>query len=65
LSNNKASFTSYTAEEEVLLLPLFTFQVTDVHVSSNKHEIKKMDGSTINAKVIDVTLAEIPYMDLL
>ena len=24
-----------------------------------------MDGSTINAKVIDVTLAEIPYMDLL
>jgi hypothetical protein len=65
LSNKLASFTSYTAEEEVLLLPLFTFQVTDVYLSSTKHEIKRKDGSTFHSKVIEVTLAEIPHMDLL
>lgn len=32
-------FTTHQAEEEVLLLPNFCFQVTDIHTSTTKHKV--------------------------
>lgn len=46
LTNNKdASFTHFKAEEEVLLLPLFTFQVTEVYQSSGQKTVKYKDNN--------------------
>lgn len=51
-----------------MLLPLFTFQVTDVEESKLKEiTFKNADGKSekLNAKVKTITLAELPYTDLL
>jgi hypothetical protein len=46
-------------------MPFFTFQVTDKHTSSEAKDIKLPDNSKFKGKVTTITLAELPYMDLL
>ena len=58
-------FTFYEAEEEVLLMPFFTFQVTDTHTSSSVKDIELPKGEKFKGKVTTITLVELPYMDLL
>ena len=59
------SFTTYTALEEVLLLPNFCFQVTDIHKSSKREINIKSKKSNNNEKIIanttTFTLVEMPY----
>jgi hypothetical protein len=59
----------YKSEEEVLLLPMFTYQVTDVYTSSSKKELHYKDENDkpqkYVAKVTEITLAELPYSDIL
>jgi len=67
-SHADSKFTYFKKEEEVLLLPLFSFQVTEVYEGSKK-EIKGVDANgheeKFIAKVTEITLAELPYTNLL
>ena len=59
-------FTFYEAEEEVLLMPFFSYQVTKIvkDVNARKIEFPKANEN-IYGKVTTITLVEIPYTDLL
>jgi len=49
-------FSHLASEEEVLLMPMFTFQVTKITRPEEKKEIKISKGNTITAKVTTITL---------
>jgi hypothetical protein len=50
----------YPAEKEVLLLPMFTFQVVKV-VQDTNEKAYTADDAIITAKLTTVTLVEIPF----
>ena len=68
-SNEQSEFTLFKAEEEVLLLPLFTFQITDVYTSSKSKTVEYKDDNnqkiSFSTRITEITLAELPYTDLL
>ena len=58
LTGNDMSY--YGFEEEVLALPMFTFQVVNVVQDSNE-QTYTCDGKKVKAKMTIVTLVEIPF----
>jgi hypothetical protein len=54
----------YEAEQEVLCLPMFTFQVVNV-VQDTKLNKYKANGEIVMAKLTTVTLVELPYQNML
>lgn len=61
----EGNFTYYQSEEEVLLMPMFTFQVTKVEKSREKVQVTINKDNKFWALVTTVTLAEIPYLSLI
>ena len=60
-------FTYYQSEEEVLLMPMFTFQVTKVTTSQDKVTIymDRNNKNPIKAIVTTITLVQIPFLELI
>lgn len=58
-------FTYYKSEEEVLLMPMFTFQVTKITKPDAKVEMSLGKHNIIKASVTTITLVQIPYLDLI
>ena len=61
----KGNFTYYQSEEEVLLMPMFTFQVTKIEKTLEKVSVTIDKNNKFKAFVTTVTLAEIPYLNLI
>jgi hypothetical protein len=59
-------FSFYPSEQEVLLLPFFTFRVIDIVETKEKPcECKPVTDKIVNAKVTVVTVMEVPYQNTL